>query len=74
MMKNLLLYIVSIHRNFNQNWFINECVRKTLAKNHSHTVPESLSHIATLLFVRCRSNKLGFYIRIIQIELDYLFF
>ena len=31
-MKNLRLHNVSIHRNFNQNRFINECDRKRKAK------------------------------------------
>ena len=31
-MKNARLYIVSIHRNFYQNQFINECARKKKAK------------------------------------------
>ena len=31
-MKNLCIHTVSIHRNVYQNWFINECARKNLAK------------------------------------------
>ena len=37
--KKLRLYNVSIHRNFKQNWFINECARKKTVK-----IPESRSH------------------------------
>ena len=39
-MKNLRLHNVSIHRNFYQNRFINECARKKKAK-----IPESRSFL-----------------------------
>ena len=37
-MKNMFVVNVSIHRNFYQNWFINECARRKKAK-----ILESLS-------------------------------
>ena len=42
-MKILLLYIVSIHRDFYKNWLINECARKKKAKNP--VITESWSEI-----------------------------
>ena len=47
-MKNLRLHNVSIHRNFYQNRFINECARKKKAKipeSQSPRVPESRSFL-----------------------------
>ena len=38
---NLCLHNVSIHRNFDQNWFINEYARKKKLKSRSHGITES---------------------------------
>ena len=38
--KNLRLLNVSIHRFFNQNWFINDCARKKKAKSQIHGIME----------------------------------
>ena len=44
-MKNLRLHNVSIHRNFEQNWFINECDTKKKLKSRNPGVPKFFSEI-----------------------------
>ena len=48
LMNNLCLHNISINRNFHQNWLINECARKNLAKilkSQNYGITESLSFL-----------------------------
>ena len=63
--KNLRLYIVSIHRYFYPNWFLNECARKKKVKIPGHGITESPSLLVRYRrtyvvknFLIVRNNKL----------------
>ena len=48
LMNNFRLHNISININFHQNWLVNECARKNLAKileSHNHGVTEVLSFL-----------------------------